>query len=111
MFVALDYYQSDLEVFEMIIEKAIQNRHLLAFTYSGFARTVEPHTYGIDSKGHRALRVYQVSGGSKFGEYVGWKMFNVDKIFGLSELPLLFDGPRPKFKRGDSAFRLITAEL
>lgn len=95
----------------MIIERAIQSRHLLAFTYDGFVRTVEPHTVGIDSKGHRALRAYQVSGGSESGEYVGWKMFHVDEIFSLSELPQAFNGPRPGFKRGDSAFRVITAEL
>jgi hypothetical protein len=95
----------------VIIEKAIQDRHLLAFTYDGLARTVEPHTYGIDSNGHLALRAFQVGGVSKSGEYVGWKMFHIDKIFGLSELPQSFDGSRPKFKRGDSAFRLITAEL
>jgi hypothetical protein len=95
----------------MIIENAIHSRHLLAFKYDGFARMVEPHTYGIDVKGRRALRAFQVDGGSESGEYVGWKMFHVDEIFGLSELPKSFDSPRPGFKRGDSAFRIITAEL
>ena len=95
----------------MIIEKAIQNRHLLVFTYDGFSRTVEPHTCGISTKGHRALRAFQIGGGSESGEYVGWKMFHIDEMFSLSELPRLFVGPRPGFKRGDSAFRVITAEL
>lgn len=104
-------YESYFEDFKMIIERTIQNRHLLAFTYDGFSRTVEPHTCGIDSKGHKALRAFQVGGGSESGEYIGWKMFHVDEIFGLSELPRSFDGPRPGFKRGDSAFRVITAEL
>ena len=95
----------------MIIEKAIQNCHLLVFTYDGFSRTVEPHTCGIDAKGHRALRAFQVGGGSESGEYVGWKMFHVDEMFSLSESPRSFGGPRPGFKRGDSAFRVITVEL
>jgi hypothetical protein len=34
-------YESYFEDFKMIIERAIQNRHLLAFTYDGFSRTVE----------------------------------------------------------------------
>jgi hypothetical protein len=33
-------YESYFEDFKMIIERAIQNRHLLAFTYDGFSRTV-----------------------------------------------------------------------
>jgi len=107
----LQNYESNFEDFKMIIERAIQNRHLLAFTYDGFSRTVEPHTCGIDSKGHRALRAFQVGGGSESGEYIGWKIFHVDEILGLSQLPRTFDGPRPGFKRGDSAFRVITAEL
>ncbi len=95
----------------MIIEKTIHNRKLLAFTYDGFIRTVEAHTYGIDSKGHLALRAFQISGGSESGEYVGWKMFHVNKMFNLSELPHSFIGPRSGFQKGDVAFRVIMAEL
>lgn len=55
----------------MKITAAIHHRNLLTFVYDGFRRTVEPHTYGMDKKGHMALRAYQVSGGSESGEYVG----------------------------------------
>ena len=47
----------------MNIPSAIQNRNLLSFNYDGYSRTVEPHTYGIDGKGHHAIRAYQVAGG------------------------------------------------
>ena len=97
--------------FHMNIATAIQGRNLLSFTYDGFRRTVEPHTYGTDTKGHQALRAYQVAGGSESGEYVGWKLFHVGEMHGITVLPQTFSGPRPKYKRGDTAFSNIRAQL
>ena len=45
----------------MVISIAIRDRQLLSFNYEGYGRLVEPHTYGVDSKGHPALRAFQVS--------------------------------------------------
>lgn len=95
----------------MQIAAAIRARQLLTFTYDGFSRTVEPHTYGIDKKGHKALRAYQVSGGSESGEFVGWKLFHVSEMRGVSVSQQTFAGPRPKYTRGDAAFSTIYAEL
>ena len=95
----------------MTIASAIRNRQLLSCSYDGFARVVEPHTYGIDSKGHYAVRAYQVRGGSESGEFVGWKLFHVSEMHQLSVLAERFSGPRPKYKRGDKAFTTINAEL
>ena len=95
----------------MSIQFAIRNLNVIAFQYEGFSRTVEPHTYGIDGKGHYAVRGYQVAGGSQSGEYVGWKLFHVNEMHGLSVLPAKFAGPRQGYKRGDKAFRSILAQL
>ncbi len=95
----------------MNISSAIQNRQLLSFTYDGFARVVEPHCYGIDTKGHAALRAYQVRGESESGEYVGWKLFHMSEIRQLTLLPDQFSGPRPGYKRDDKAFSSIQAQL
>ena len=95
----------------MDIAIAIQNRKLLNFNYDGFQRTVEPHTYGVDSKGHIAMRAYQVAGGSESGEYVGWKLFHVHEISRLVMQPQSFSGPRPGYKRGDKAFASIQMQL
>ena len=84
----------------MSIAIAIRTRKLLQFTYDGYPRTVEPHTYGIDGKGHQALRAYQVSGGSESGEYVGWKLFHVAEMRGIAILEQEFSGPRSGYKRG-----------
>ena len=95
----------------MSIQSAIQNLNLITFTYEGFARTIEPHTYGLDGKGHYAVRGYQVAGGSQSGEYTGWKLFHANEMHGLSLLATKFAGPRQGYKRGDKAFRSIVAEL
>jgi predicted DNA-binding transcriptional regulator YafY len=95
----------------MDISSAIQNRQLLAFTYDGFERVVEPHCYGMDTKGHDALRAYQVRGGSESGEYRGWKLFHTREIRQLTLLPDQFRGPRPGYKRDDKAFSRIQAQL
>lgn len=54
----------------MPIAEAIRTQHLLTFNYDGYMRTVEPHTYGTDRKGNRALRAYQVGG--------CWRRLNID---------------------------------
>ena len=95
----------------MTIQTAIRNRNLLSFNYDGYSRTAEPHTYGIDGKGHHAIRAYQVAGGSSSGEYVGWKIFHVNDMRGLKVLPQQFAGQRPGYKRDDKAFSTILAQL
>lgn len=95
----------------MSIATAIQRRSLLSFTYDGFRRTVEPHTYGMDTKGHMALRAYQVDGGSESGAYVGWKLFHVHEMLNVAIQAQTFASPRSGYKRSDKAFASITAQL
>jgi hypothetical protein len=95
----------------MQIKTAIQNKQLLSFSYDGFPRTVEPHTYGLDKKGHPALRAYQIKGGSESGEYIGWKIFHVNEIHNLSVLQEHFAHARSDYKRNDSFFYSINAQL
>lgn len=95
----------------MDISQAIKEKHLLAFNYDGYPRTVEPHTYGVDGKGHEAVRAYQVAGGSSSGEYRGWKLFHVAEMRSLQLLPETFMSARQGYSRNDKAFSIIYAEL
>ncbi|MBL0162512.1 MAG: hypothetical protein IPP82_02345 [Xanthomonadales bacterium] len=95
----------------MAISQAISAKHLITFSYDGFMRTVEPHTYGIDGKGHEALRAFQVAGGSNSGEFVGWKLFHISEMGGITVLPTTFHNARHGYKRGDKAFSRIYAQL
>lgn len=71
----------------MLISSAIKNLQLLSFTYDGYSRV------------------------SESGEYVGWKLFHVNKMYGVTVLQDKFSGARPKYKRGDRAFSRIYAQL
>jgi hypothetical protein len=87
----------------MSICTAIAQKRLLRLTYDWGTRTVEPHAYGRNSKGHELLRSYQVGGDSRSGESEGWKLFRVDEIRSLAMSEDTFAGPRPGYRRGDRA--------
>lgn len=95
----------------MDIAAAIENHRLLRFRYDGYVRTVEPHIYGIDGKGHYALSAYQIGGGSGSGQPVGWKLFHVDEICEGAILQKRFARPRPDYNRDDKAFATVVAQL
>ncbi|MBZ2208448.1 WYL domain-containing protein [Massilia soli] len=95
----------------MSISSAIHNRQLITFRYHGDERTVEPHTHGIDLKGHQALCAFQVAGGSSSGVQVGWKTFHIDEMENLAVLPQTFPRSRDGYQSGDKAFDVIFAEL
>ena len=86
------------------IISAIQNQRTLTFNYHGERRTVEPHCYGMDTKGHEALRAYQTGG-------KGWRLFHLSDVVGLVDVGESFDGPRPDYRRNDRGMSQIFAQL
>jgi hypothetical protein len=65
----------------------------------------------VDKKGHHALQACQVQGESESGEYVGWKLFHIQKIGQLTILPNKFLGARPGYKLNDKDFFRIEAKI
>ena len=82
---------------------AINSKTTLAFRYSNEKRIVEPHWYGRDTKGHDALRAYQIG--------KGWRMFHISEITGLALGNSGFTQPRPDYARGDKSMDQIYAQL
>lgn len=91
----------------MLIRKAIEELRPIRFSYKGAVRTVEPHAYGRQSSGAEALCAWQLSGGS--GQE--FRLFKTDEMGIVQLLDENFDGPRPGYRRGDSRFVLMHAEL
>ncbi len=89
-----------------VILTAISERRVLTFWYGGEPRRVEPHCYGRDTRGHDALRAWELSGSEP-----GWKLFHVTKMTGLQATAERFQWPRPGYKRGDPIMRQIYCEL
>lgn len=92
------------------IVNAIRNKNLLEFYYDGGTRVVEPHCYGLTTKGSEGLRAYQVDGYSSSGK-MGWKMFDMGKARSIKALNQSFSNPRSGYRRGDRGMGRIYCEL
>jgi len=96
---------------ERSICQAIERHHLLRLGYGGVSRVVEPHIYGEDSHGHELLSAYQVSGGSRSGEPVGWKLFDMTRVQDIEVLPGRFRRPQAAYNPLDRTFRRVYFRL
>lgn len=96
---------------KQIISQAIHNKIRLSFSYDGLRRIVEPHAYGMTSKGNEVLRCFQVNGGHNSPNPHNWELLSASKIFGLSLTEEHFSSARPGYKRGDKAMSTIFAQL
>lgn len=90
-----------------VICAAIKDRHVLAFSYKGTTRQVEPHLLGYDSEGHLTLSAWQLTGGS--GK--GFRDFHVDTILGPRTTGACFSGPRPGYNPNDSTMMRIVCRI
>ena len=90
---------------------AIGNLQLINFSYLGHDRVVEPHTYGVDIKGHLTLRAYQVRGSSRSGRVPDWRIFHESDMQFVSVLQETFEEPRDGYRKGDRRFSTIHCEL
>lgn len=95
---------------QMIID-AIQQKKLLSLSYDGIARTVEPHAYGVSSKGNELLRCYQIRGGHNSEKPHVWDLLTVSKIVALADTGESFGSARPDYKQNDKAMQTIYAQL
>lgn len=88
---------------------AIENQYVIEFYYEGELRIVEPHCYGLSSKGNEIVRGYQIGGYSSSGK-MGWKLYDLSKITGLTVTFNTFHA-ETGYKPGDSAMSTIFCEL
>jgi hypothetical protein len=91
---------------------AIDSKRIIRFYYDGGLRIVEPFCYGLSKKDSKELlRGYQVSGYSKSGDTVGWKLFRVSEMSSLTMIDEQFSGVRPGYNPNDSAMTTIYAHI
>ena len=94
-----------------IICQAVNQMSLLEFEYDGGPRLVQPHCYGLSTAGNPVLRAYQLSGTSKSGAPVDWKLFNVNKMSNIRISSQSFDKAHEGYKPNDSAMTIIYCQL
>lgn len=88
---------------------AIKNRNLIEFSYDNKHRVVEPHCFGVTTKGNEVIRAFQIDGYSSSGK-LGWKLYNLSKMDGLNILDETFD-IRDDYTSGDKGMSKIFCEL
>ncbi len=93
-----------------IICAAIRNRRTLQVLYHGYTRVVEPHIYGVDTRGDELLSCYQLSGGSASGEDTGWKSLKGAQLSDIRTTSRHFR-PRAEFRPGDKVMKEIYCEI
>jgi len=103
--------KSLLDEMEETVIAAIKNKHVLSFYYGDAPRTVEPQTYGISTAGHPVLRGYQIAGGSKSGQIVGLRLYELAKMDGLKDTNQRFAKARPQHEPKDSAMSRVIVSL
>ncbi len=90
---------------------ALRSGHVLQLRYDGYTRDVEVHAVGFTQEDNAVMRVWQVAGGSVSNEPTGWKMLRLDEATGASITKQRSLAPRPGYKSGDKAMKVITCQL
>lgn len=90
-----------------VICGAISTQSVISFSYTGAARTVEPHALGYDRGGHLTLSAWQLSGGS--GQ--GWRDFRFDRMRDIVVTDVQFPTTRPGYNPNDSTLTQIVCRI
>src|SRR5271168_309240 len=91
---------------DQLLYRAIDDKHLLRFTYKQNERVVEPHDYGVQ-KGIARLLCWQI-GGKSAGRIPGWRLIDVAGMQNCEMQDQLFsggrDGPSGQHHQWDKLF-------
>jgi hypothetical protein len=90
---------------------AIAAHHLLAFSYEGFERIVEPHLCGHNTAGHDVLLAWFVRGYSESEAAAGWRTYLLTEMRNLRALEETFASVRPGYNPSDGSMRLVYCQL
>ena len=90
---------------------AIDAHQLLAFSYEGSERIVEPHLCGHNTAGHDALLASFVRGHSESGARPGWRTYLLPQMHDIRALTETFSSARPGYNPTDGSMRLVYCRL
>lgn len=95
-------------MWQQIIERAMDDKSVIEFTYGGHRRIAEPHVIG-ENKGSLGILCYQIGGSSSSssGGLPQWRRFDLSGIQNLAAVDAHFPGQRPEYGRHSSWDRTI----
>ena len=96
---------------EALITRAIASRTVIAFTYHGTTRTVQPHRLGRSKASpHKTLlRAYELTKHASPSNT--WKLYDLQKISNLTLTPTTFPQNAPGYTPTDKALSSLLAEV
>ncbi|MBS2024203.1 MAG: WYL domain-containing protein [Deltaproteobacteria bacterium] len=94
----------------ILLRKAIDERHLIAFTYKDKERVAEPHILGMKRGEYQAL-VFQTAGASSKGGLPAWRRCFVKEMKDLRLLDERFPGARDDVKDQHAEFDQVFAAV
>ncbi len=86
-----------LTIGEQLVQATL-GHELVAFTYDGRHRVVEPHMVALHGAGEVVLLAYQVGGQSRKGDIPGWRTFVLSEIDDLETTGRRFERARSDFQ-------------
>lgn len=87
--------KSDTRNFDLMCQAVVAG-HLVALSYGGYDRLVEPHLHGYTAAGEEVVLCWQREGGSISADSSHWRLFRIRQIEDFSILEAAF-APRPDF--------------
>ena len=93
-----------------VIIDAITEQRLLSLWWQGGTRTVQPHAYGLNTKGNDMMRSWQVSGFSRSHKIPAWKPILVNDARSFVMLDDHFD-PHDQYQPNDKHLTHIYAQI
>ena len=115
-----EFIDTDFQLFENYdqamerLQNAITNKFICTLYYKGDKasgvqdgyRQIEPYALGVNRSGNTILRAWMISGASKTGRknpklVPGWRIFRVDRIFGINQTLQKFTSPRKGYNAKD----------
>ena len=95
---------------EALITRAIASRTVIAFTYHGTTRTVQPHRLGLAKNTQNILlRAYELTKNGAPSET--WKLYDLQKISNLTLTTAHFPKNAPGYTPTDKALSSTLAEV
>ena len=97
---------------QQIICKAIADRSVLRMLYDdNIWRTIEPHTFGINTNGNLAVRAFRIAKDGSPSELPDWRVYLNSKIVHIRESGDQFMAARPGYSATPTEFSKIVSKL
>jgi len=90
---------------------AIAAKQLLAFSYEGSERIVEPHLCGHNTAGHDALLAWFVRGYSESAAGPGWRTYLLTEMSKVRPVEETFAHAQAGYNPTDGSMRLVYCQL